>query len=84
MDHVILLVVSSLTSHGKGTRLDRRRRHRCRDRLLRFRGARPVSQHGVAQGSIISTGTVTKPFNIEGAVAVRYLDARLTFKTEIR
>jgi 2-keto-4-pentenoate hydratase len=38
------------------------------------------------QGSIISTGTVTKPFNIEGAVAVevRYLDARLTFQTEIR
>jgi 2-keto-4-pentenoate hydratase len=38
------------------------------------------------KGSIISTGTVTKPFNIEGAVAieVRYLDATLTFQTEIR
>ena len=38
------------------------------------------------KGAIISTGTVTKPFNIEGAVAVevRYLDTTLTFQTEIR
>jgi 2-keto-4-pentenoate hydratase len=38
------------------------------------------------KGAIISTGTVTKPFNIEGAVTVevRYLDATLTFQTEIR
>ena len=38
------------------------------------------------QGSVISTGTATKPFNIAGAVAVkvRYLDATLTFHTEIR
>ena len=38
------------------------------------------------KGAIISTGTVTKPFTIEGAVAVevRYLDTTLTFQTEIR
>jgi 2-keto-4-pentenoate hydratase len=38
------------------------------------------------QGSIISTGTATKPFNITGAVAVtvHYLDATLTFHTKTR
>jgi 2-keto-4-pentenoate hydratase len=38
------------------------------------------------KGSIISTGTVTKPFIIESAAAVevRYLDTALTFQTEIR
>lgn len=37
------------------------------------------------KGSIISTGTVTKPFVIEGSatVSARYLDSSIDFKTEI-
>jgi 2-keto-4-pentenoate hydratase len=37
------------------------------------------------KGSIISTGTVSRPFSIEGAVEVsaRYLDTAIDFKTEI-
>ncbi len=37
------------------------------------------------KGAIISTGTVTKPFNIEGAVEItaRYLDAEITCRTTL-
>jgi 2-keto-4-pentenoate hydratase len=37
------------------------------------------------KGSIISTGTVTKPFNIEGAVAIeaRYLGLSVGFATRL-
>jgi len=37
------------------------------------------------KGSIISTGTVTRPFNIEGAVEVsaRYLDRTVRFRTDV-
>ncbi|HLZ65494.1 MAG TPA: fumarylacetoacetate hydrolase family protein [Aliidongia sp.] len=38
------------------------------------------------KGAIVSTGTVTKPFNIEGAVTIeaRYLDQRVGFRTSVR
>lgn len=37
------------------------------------------------KGAIISTGTVTQPFNIEGAVAItaRYLDTEISFRTDV-
>jgi 2-keto-4-pentenoate hydratase len=37
------------------------------------------------KGAIVSTGTVTKPFDIEGAVAIeaRYLDRRVGFRTAV-